>query len=340
MTTIPQPRRTAGIPQGGEFATHQRAAAIVTLDTPADAALARWNLTAEDVISVSADGEGGKTAHIFLRDYDAKGGYNEIREMDGGALSFLRDGKLHNENGWALDWRTGNDDQKDWEAYLNGERLQDPDESIGHCFTGRTDYHGEPASIWTACDYETRVFDNGRTEFWLDGDLHRDGAPAIIASEADQADGIPDLWFSHGTLIWNPRPAAPQRETYGTGDKTFTRVFGSRFESGRDVKDTAVLLRDHLAHAKRAGLLPSRAEITVRTRKTTVPHSIDITVTGIPNRDYLNPNRELEGEPFRSAAGTKLYKQLDEIVSAYNRWEEGPEASEAVSFYSNVAVRP
>jgi hypothetical protein len=232
MTTTFQPRRNAGIPQGGEFAAHQRDAATITLTaprvSPEAAALARWDLAQWDVSNVTANGEGGKTAHIFLRDYDAKGGYNEIREVEDGAVSFLRDGKLHNENGWALDWRTSNSDPKDYEAYLNGERLEDPDESLGLTFAGRIQKFGGQASVWAKGECEVHVSDNGRIEFFLDGDLHRDGAPALITSAAGHDDDLPDLWFRHGRIINNPLPAAPQRETYGTGDKTFTRVFGSR----------------------------------------------------------------------------------------------------------------
>lgn len=324
-------RHPAGTPasHGGEYKAHNRPDSGIGLDTAdhqamrEDAVLDQLGIDRFDVKSIVADAQ---TAHIFLNQPHTLGGYDEIRFVEDGAISYLHDGKLHRNDGFAINWRGSMSENNNFEAFLNGKYLPDPAPEFGLNFQGIRD----GVQVWSSGNNEVDVDEEGSLYFYRDGDQHREGAPAVVRPNGD------DEWWIHDKHIPSPQPKPAHREERYPG---LTQVTGASFEEGRDIKDVAVHLRDDLKAAQYAGVLPHGAKINVTIGRAAKSRSVNIDVQGIHRSELLNPSRDEPGEPWYTPEGERIVATLNLIGNDYNRWTEGPSASpQERTFWLNVNV--
>jgi hypothetical protein len=296
-----------------------------------DEILNAYGLRRDQIESIKTN---GSATQIFLKE-PARGGYNEIRDVHNGAVSYIRDGKLHNTDGYALDWRTGTDDPTYLEVHVAGARMYPPDES-GFQFQESVEISntGRMRSYWRAGDNRSASVDSsGEMRFYYDGQLDRVGAPAVIFPDGTEA------WFRYGKEIENPYPVAPNEMPVGGNHRGYNQFHGANYQDGRNAKDVAKDLREDFKKAKYAGVLPSGAEIKVTVTRAANSVSMNVAVSGIRASDYLNPDRDEPGQPWRTADGQKLYDYIEQVGNSYNRWQTGSEASiSETAFYLSTAV--
>lgn len=332
-------RHQAGAPasQGGQFKAHTRSDSDIALEArdaadhkamSEDEVLAVVGIDRANVKSIKV---GGGTAHIFLNEPHRTGEYDEIRIVDDGAISYLRDGKLHCNDYFAINWRGDMGDGRDFEAFHHGKPLHDPAPELGLIFRG-IDKDG--IQNWSSGNNAVCVDEEGTAFFYRDGDLHRDGAPAVVRPNGD------DEWWIHDKQIPSPWPKPARRKERSPG---VTQVTGASFEEGRDIKDVAARLREDIKAAQYAGILPGGGTIDVKVTigRAAKSESVNVSVSGLYRTDILNPHRNEPGEPFHTAEGERIIATLNTLGDDYNNWTEGPNASaQERAFWLNANLDP
>lgn len=316
-----QLRHQAGAPasKGGEFKARAYSDAQLELKEVADSqamrednALDRLGLTRADVRSVTVK---GPLTQVFLNRPHKSGGYDEIRDDAEGAISYFRNGKLHREDGYALDWRATPSGIGDMEAYLDGVLLHDPAYEIGFDFQGIARTPEGIVQNWSSGSghYTATVAEDSTTTFYRDGDIHRDGAPAIVKDDHN----FTPKWFQNGKEIPCPIPDGPTVKVISEArNADLTRYTGSAYREDREVKDIAKDIRADLKRAQDAGVLPYNAEFKVTSRRDSMSKSIIIQVSGAGR---WTPETTPEGYRFDGV--------VERIGNQYNSWEEGAGSS-------------
>lgn len=218
------------------------------------------------------------------------GGYDEIWVRGDGYLRFLRDGKMHRDNGPALFGPEG-----DYQHWISGQPVVAPqsDLILREIDSEGTQHWESPSGKRTA----TRTAD-GYEEHRQDGDLHRDGGPALVHRRGEGD------WYQHGTYVECPVPETPRLGSTPS-------VVGANYNENHSPKDIALGITRLVEVGNRAGMfLPgTQAEITVL-----APHGETPTViyklTGMDQ--YRNDAGVLNVE------GTELYQNARRQVMSFH----------------------
>lgn len=213
------------------------------------------------------------------------------------------------------------------------ETLIDPDPSIGYAFQGATETDGGFDVHWSNCNYAATQHADGSVVFTYDGDVHREGAPAII-----EADGT-ERWFIHDTEVADPRPRPYKEETVPGTRPPITRCTGAKWNPDVPVKDVAKALRADIEHARRTGLIPTNAKIQVTSKTIRGLGSIHVTISDLWAGTALS-RPEDDNPIYRTKftdEGTHIYGTAQDLVRQYDQWEQGSsKASSRRHIYSQI----
>ncbi|WIB65704.1 hypothetical protein [Curtobacterium sp. MCBD17_040] len=248
-------------------------------------------------------------------------GRTEVTEWSG-IVMFHQDEELHRDGGPAL---IHNDGREDW--YHHGTRIpagtRDPEdilgvpdgERIGLHYAGVRHEGGEQVQVWSSGNgsYEVHVGEEGSIAFYLDGDLHRHGGPAVVLP-----DGTAD-WYRHGTLIEAARPTPPVKELLHAGPVDTHRISGDRYVDGRRTAAIAQEVRADLRDLDSVGFFSDGATVLVSSAQASTK-SVNVRVRGLPKGEYIVDGNFTE-------KGRQLHDHLTDVLNQYNQYEVGPQAS-------------
>lgn len=270
-----------------------------SLSDLATQALAAANLTADAVQSITPLAGG---VIVRLREPHPRGGYDSITVTKTVGLqrfrtAFTKNGALHRLDDFALDEGGSYSGEMDFSAWVDGIRQTDPDPELGLSnFRREGSVNHWSGGNWQV-EHDTNP-QNGYIRFKYDGDVHRDGAPAVFEASKEPR------WFQHDTELPNPVPSAPTPIV----SSSKTVVQGSNYEPGEAPEKTAERLREKLTLAARAGWLSGAISVKRRGEKITLE---------VP--DFIEPDRvRAIADSFNTyVAGnpaTRQYERQIEVV--------------------------
>lgn len=237
----------------GQFGEKHHSGAEVTL--PGAEA---WRSTAYVGIDTIPDAPGTKF------DQAQPGGYDEIWLNGDGHLRFFQRGKMHRSDGPALFGPDG-----EYEHWVDGHPVSPPQPDL---ILRSINEEGTQAWASASGKREAIRYRDGFEEHRQDGDLHRDGGPALAHDY-----GLGN-WYQHGTMQESPIPDDPTYD--GTGGAT-----GSLFDEGRTPKAITKEVGSLFQTGRDAGMfhLGTDAEVAVSATRGQTP-TITLTVSGM--KDY------------------------------------------------------
>lgn len=272
----------------------------VGLDAAADGLFSntRWELYDPNYLG---DSRVPREAGSVEFDEAAPGGYSSIRRRPDGSVGFFSaDGLLHRSAGAAHVGKNG-----ELEYYLHGRKLTPPADGA-HL----TEVDPQGTAHWAVGSEgkETvTIWSDGVTEYRREGELHRDGLPALCA------EGSEDLWFRYGVQMKSPMPGNPKL----TNDGEFITSTGANFDENASLKETAGRLRYDVNYAARLGVIPSNAEAKVR--YDTQAKTVRIEVTGLTREDLYAADGFDADSMFHTAEAERVRHQLNVIGNAYTQ---------------------
>lgn len=144
----------------------------------------------------------GKVTGIGAIDVKHRGNL-EVTTYRDDRKEWKRDGKLHREDGPAVEGanKSINLEWKEW--WIDGKRHRVDGPAV--------EYSDDKSSVYS--DGKTAEYSMGRKEWWLNGECHREGYPAVIYTNGSEK------WLRHGKLHRDDGPAktTPFRENVPSG---------------------------------------------------------------------------------------------------------------------------
>lgn len=305
MSNVTALRHPAGIPTGGQFAAQHRPEADVELDAATEPNV-RPELNDTNYLGLPFI---PPVPGFLLTDPDPKGGFDEVVRFPDGTTGFTRRGFYHRSNGPAVFLADGS-----FAFYLNGEKITPPDQGtgaeIGLCLRSVSD---DGTQQWASAsgEDEALVLSDGTKVFYHDGELHRDGGPAIILPDGS------GQWAQHGTFYANPIPAPPTVTSVGTGPAEYVTTTGSKYDEHMDLGDVAKAVRADLKLAVAAGAIPSNVKVSVTQEKYSMGQSLNVRVSGFHRTELFTCDES--GDETRTADQQRMTDQLEQIVDAYRK---------------------
>lgn len=255
-------------------------------------------------------GEGvPETPGAYPTSSDKPGNYDFVVRHARGAVGFYKGsidepGELHRTDGPALFHEDGSLDY-----YLHGQKLTPP--APGAVLVSVT-----PASNGMSAVQDWEVDAEGKDtvtvvgpeiEYRREGELHRDGGPAVVGHGEE-------VWCQYGRVVASPIPPEPTITTH-PGD--YTTVTGHRYEEGATIKTVAGKLRYDVKHAARLGVVPRGADAKVSYDSRT--KTVRIEVKGLLAEDLYAEDRLEPGRPFYTPEAGAMFENLNKIGRAYAR---------------------
>lgn len=305
MSNVTALRQAAGIPVGGQFAAQHRNEAEVELTAPAEPAV-RPELNDPNYLGLPAV---PPVPGLLLDSPDPEGGFDEIVRFADGTTGFTLRGFYHRTNGPAAFLADGS-----FAFYLKGERLTPPDQGTG-AEIGLTlrSVSDDGVQRWATASgkYQATVLPDGSKIFYLDGELHRDGGPAIV---------LPDghgQWVRHGTFYTNPIPAPPTVTSVGAGPVEIVTTTGSKYDETMSLGDVAKAVRDDLKRAVAAGVISHNVKVSVTQEKYSMGQCLNVRISGFPRSVLFT--RDESGDETRTPDQQRMTEQLERIIDAYRK---------------------
>ena len=282
-------RKHTGEPgNGGLFTGHDHSEATLTLDAvPAE-------LNSPSYLGIN---EIPAPPGVILPTEDLAGGYDQIDRYEDGTTVFRRNGLPHRQNGPAIFRPTLR------EVYcLYGEEVTPPDIAGGTEIGLRLDHVDRSGTQYWRTEDQYEALVNGTQSFFLDGDLHRDGGPAIIA-----ADGT-EHWMRYGREFPSPLPGEPTVKTEMVGTEKFVTTVGAKYNPALSAQEIGKRLRSDLNYAKAVGILPPSTYV-------------EVTATNRTNRAIVHIRGVHRDEIWRDGQytidGKRIQDQLTRIIDAH-----------------------
>lgn len=221
--------------------------------------------------------------------------------------TYMNEHGFHRTNGFAVE-----SDDYTGLYFINGEPVGTPD---GTTDFNLTNVDADGTQHWTSAGggRTAIVRANGTTIFYQDYDVHREGGPAVVNADSTEA------WFSNGTQIPNPWPAAP---TLSEDTRADTKTAeGSRYVEGRPVKEIAAALKADIALALRAGTLDRLGltyTVSVNPNRREDRPTVNVVVSGMPRWRIVREG-EPSDQPFHSDEVLVINRALERLGQAYNK---------------------
>ena len=239
-------------------------------------------------------------------------------------------GNLHRTNGPAVE-RDGT--HLDNHYYIHGKEIFAPD-NTGYDLQS-VDAYGTQLWVSGSGNRTVTVDHEGSQEFRRDGDMHRDGAPAVVDVHGR------GRWFRNDSEIPSPWPK-PADITRSKKADTVTTT-GSRYVEGTDPKTIAKNLRVDIAYALTTGILDNdfgHVEFNVRVAKDRREDrpTIAVDVTGL-TADRVIRDSDEGTDPFHTDEARTIIRTLTALGESYNRTtiHNGTDSIQS-PFYFNVNI--
>jgi hypothetical protein len=228
------------------------------------------------------------------------GGYDDVQVGENGVTKYLKDGKGHRENGFAIEYARGG-------GYymLGGEFVHEPDDGeLGLELRSVTDGIQRWAAEADGHSIEAVRHPDYTVEFFRDRVLSRTGEPAVT-----RADGSEEWWVD-GV----PFPGVIPSPGAGSGtDGRYTTTVGSKYVNGIPATDIATQLREDIKIAQAAGVIP----VTATVRVTAPNGTVRIEVRGMADADVYVYD---DGDRRRYSPKTRrMIDRIQKIGDAYGR---------------------
>ena len=250
--------------------------------------------------------------------------YTKVRESETTIWHFDDNDDLHRVNGPAIERDGG-----PIHYFVRGTEIFPPDDTGFDLASVAED----GVQRWTSGtgNRECMVGADGSRTFYRDGDIHRNGAPAII-----DADGT-EHWYRYDKEIASPWPA-PATVTIDEASGTTTTI-GSRYDETLEATAVARSIRSDIDHGIDTGILPDLdySVHTIRSRGDAV-RTIQVEVNGLP-RQFVVRDGEPTDQPFHSDEMLAILRPLESFGESRNKvtTDNGTDSASR-SFHFTVSV--